>query len=111
MYLICFPSFLCARRRNLGLSPASVAAFCDLTPELMERIERGHFLPSPSQAYRMALALTDPVHLGTLGASRSLVAPGVPERTRCPGRRLRKLKNCPLLDILICSLTILGTEL
>ena len=64
-YVFTLFTFLSARRRTLGLSPADLAARCDLTPDTIERVAQGRFLPSPSQAYQMVLALgLDPVDLG-----------------------------------------------
>jgi len=68
--------FLCARRRTLGLSLADLAACCNMTPDLIERIEQGRFLPSPSQAYQLARALDlDPVHLGGWAIRELLLHP------------------------------------
>jgi len=55
---------LSARRRAL-LSRAGLAKASGMTPKTIGRLEQGCFLPSPSQAYKLALALNiDPVELG-----------------------------------------------
>ena len=46
-----------ARRRLLGISEADLAAGCDIGIDLLRRLERGQYVPSPSQAYSLAHAL------------------------------------------------------
>ena len=71
-----FPAFLYARRRALNLSPADLATLCDLTPDMIERMEQGRFLPSPSQAYQLAMALDlDPLQLGAWTIQELLLHP------------------------------------
>ncbi len=55
-------SFFSARRRALGLSPQELARRAGLPVNAIERLENGQFLPAPSQAYPLGLALqVDPV--------------------------------------------------
>ena len=71
-----FQTFLSARRRHLGLSPAGLAVRCDMTPDAIEHIEQGQSLPSPSQAYQLALVLgLDPVDLGRWAVTELLRHP------------------------------------
>ena len=46
-----------ARRRLLGISQASLAALCDLPVDLVCRLERGEYVPAPSQACSLAQIL------------------------------------------------------
>ena len=60
-----FSSFLSTRRRILNLSVADLARRAALPVDVIERLEKHQFLPSPSQAYRLGAALqVDPVELG-----------------------------------------------
>ncbi len=75
-YILYLPAFLSARRRAFGLSPADLAAACDMTPDTIERMEQGRFLPSPSQACQLALTLgLDPVGLGRWATTELLLHP------------------------------------
>ena len=71
-----FPIFLRARRRELGLTPAELATRSGLTLETIERLEQGCWLPSPSQAWRLAVVLElDAVDLGTWAMEELLCHP------------------------------------
>ena len=48
---------LAARRRQLHLSRAELAARCDISVDDLRRIERGQFAPSPAQAFQLAFEL------------------------------------------------------
>ena len=50
-------SFFSARRRALALSPQELARRSGLPVNAIERLEKGQFLPAPSQAYHLGLAL------------------------------------------------------
>jgi transcriptional regulator with XRE-family HTH domain len=64
------------RRRALNYSPEDLSARCGLPAETIELLERGQFLPSPSQAYQLALALDiDPVGLGSWAMTELLLHP------------------------------------
>jgi hypothetical protein len=53
-----------------------LAASCDLTPDTIERMEHGQFLPSPPQAWQMAWALgLDPLDLGRWAIAELLLHP------------------------------------
>ncbi len=70
------PDFIFARRRALGLSVAELAEGCALSREAVGRLEQGRFLPSPSQAYQLALVLgVDPVGLGRWATTELLFHP------------------------------------
>lgn len=61
-----FSSFFSARRRALGISAAELARRAAMPAATIERLEKGGFIPSPGQAYRLGLALhlIDPAELG-----------------------------------------------
>jgi transcriptional regulator with XRE-family HTH domain len=71
-----FSDLLSARRRTLSLSLADVAARCGLTLDMVDRLEQATFIPSPSQAFRLALVLgIDPVELGGRAVEELLLHP------------------------------------
>src|SRR3954463_3784011 len=71
-----FATVLSGRRLALGLSPAELAARCDMNLDTLERLEQGSLLPSPSQAFHLGVALDlDPVDLGTWAMQELLLHP------------------------------------
>ena len=85
---IFYPALFSARRLALGLSTQELAARCNLTSAMIERLEEGRFLPSPSQAFQLAQALGfDPMALAEwvmtqLLYRRELLAEHVLDRTQ-----------------------------
>ena len=83
---------LSARRRAL-LTRAGLAKARGLTSETIARLERGRFLPSPSQAFQLALALgIDPVEFG-----RWTIAELLSTRNSCGSMSLRVAECTHLL--------------
>lgn len=50
-------ALLSARRRLLGLSEAALATFCEMPVDQVRRLERGQYVPAPSQACSLAQIL------------------------------------------------------
>jgi DNA-binding XRE family transcriptional regulator len=72
-----FASFIYTRRRVLHLTPVHLARRAGLPVETVELLEDGKLVPSPSQAYRLGVALhvVDPAAFAESAVSLLLLHP------------------------------------